>query len=47
LAKEVIPKGLILKWTLNLGSNCEGDNNIKNILIYMKNKQHDVTKEIK
>jgi hypothetical protein len=32
LAKEVIPKGFNLKWTLNLGSNGGGDNNIKNIL---------------
>ena len=31
-AKEVIPKGFNLKWTLNLGSNGGGDNNIKNIL---------------
>jgi hypothetical protein len=28
----VIPKGLNLKWTLSLGSNGGGDNNIKNIL---------------
>jgi hypothetical protein len=28
----VIPKGFNLKWTLNLGSNGGGDNNIKNIL---------------
>ena len=32
LAKEVIPKGFNLKWTLSLGSNGGGDNNIKNIL---------------
>ena len=28
----MIPKGFNLKWTLNLGSNGGGDNNIKNIL---------------
>ena len=28
----MIPKGLNLKWTLSLGSNGGGDNNIKNIL---------------
>ena len=27
-AKEVIPKGFNLKWTLSLGSNGGGDNNI-------------------
>ena len=32
LAKEVIPKGLNLKWTISLGSNGGGDTNIKNIL---------------
>ena len=28
----MIPKGFNLKWTLNLGSNGGGDNNIKNSL---------------
>jgi hypothetical protein len=28
----VIPKGFDLKWTLSLGFNGGGDNNIKNIL---------------
>lgn len=38
----MIPKGLKLKWTLNLGSNGGGDNNIKNIL---KDKSEKLLKE--